>query len=78
MRVGTRNVLCDHFIEMGLSLDALVAPSLAVRFCAEPANTPRTPKLYLWSLSEGVKMYLAASRAVHFFVILARNSASLL
>jgi len=78
LRVGTGYVLCDQCVEMGLSLDALFAPSLVVRFCAEPANTPRTPKLYLWSLSEGVKMYLAASRAVHFFVILARNSASLL
>ena len=46
LRVGTRNVLCDHFIEMGLSLDALFAPSLAVRYYAEPANIPRTPKLY--------------------------------
>jgi hypothetical protein len=31
---------------MGLSLDALFAPSLAVRYYAEPANIPRTPKLY--------------------------------
>ena len=46
LRVGTRNVLCDHFIEMGLSLDALVAPSFAVRYYAEQANIPRTPKLY--------------------------------
>jgi hypothetical protein len=46
LRVGTRNVLYDQFVEMGLSLDALVAPSLAVRYYAEQANIPRTPKLY--------------------------------
>jgi hypothetical protein len=61
LRVGTRNVLCYHSIEMGLSLDALFAPSLPVRYYAEKANIPRTPKLYYWSRSEGVMTYLAVS-----------------
>jgi hypothetical protein len=46
---------------MGLSLDALFAPSLPVRYYAEKANIPRTPKLYYWLRSEGVMTYLAVS-----------------
>ena len=60
---------------MGLSLDGLFAPSLPVRYYAEKANIPRTPKLYYWSRSEGVMTYLAVSWTVHFFIILVRNSA---
>ena len=61
LRVGTGYVLCDQCVEMGLSLDGLFAPSLPVRYYAEKANIPRTPKLYYWSRSEGVMTYLAVS-----------------
>ena len=50
--------------EIGPPLDALFAPPLAVRYCAKPENIARTPKLYLWSRSEGVMMHFASLRAV--------------
>jgi hypothetical protein len=40
-------------------------------YWAEPVMSPSTPRLYLWSRSEGVMMHLAASRAFHFFTVLA-------
>jgi hypothetical protein len=65
---------CDDLSEMGLSLDTLFAASLAARYCAEPVIIPRAPKLYVWSRSEGVMMYVAASRAVYCFIFLVTNS----
>jgi hypothetical protein len=38
--------------------------------CAEPVMRPSTPRLYLWSRSDGVMMHFAASRALHFFTVL--------
>jgi hypothetical protein len=49
---------------------AAVVKTAAPGNCAEPVMTPKTPRLYLWSKSDGVMMHLAASREVHFFTVL--------
>jgi hypothetical protein len=49
---------------------AAVVKTAAPGNCAEPVMRPITPRLYLWSKSDGVIMHFAASLALHFFTVL--------
>jgi hypothetical protein len=49
---------------------AAVVKTAAPGNCAEPVITPKTPRLYLWSKSEGVMMQAEVSFALHFFTVL--------
>ena len=49
---------------------AAVVKTAAPGYCAEPVMRPSTPRLYLWSKSEGVMMHWAASLPLHFFTVL--------
>ena len=49
---------------------AAVVNTAAPGNCAEPVIRPNTPRLYLWSKSDGVIMHFAASLALHFFTVL--------
>jgi hypothetical protein len=56
---------------------AAVVKTAAPGYCAEPVIRPNTPRLYLWSKSEGVMMHAAASLALHFFRVLVMKLAYL-
>jgi len=56
---------------------AAVVKTAAPGYCAEPVIRPSTPRLYLWSKSDGVMMHAAASLALHFFTVLVMMQAYL-